>query len=233
MKVALVTGGTSDIGSYIVRYLSCHGYDVIFTYLDNYVKAMELSDSVMSQGGNVSYFKCDVRIDSDIDRLYNNILVKYDHLDVIVNNACFYNDDYYMNVSRESFISVVNTNMIGPFFVIQKFNDMIVSDGVVINMLSTDGIDTYNPYSVDYCASKAGLLNITRNLSLGVSYRVVGLAPNYVDTSSVRCMDSDFLASELERIGQKELISPLDVACKVVDIINNKDIISGSIERMD
>lgn len=233
-KVVVITGGTSDIGSEIIYYLASFGYDIVFTYLSNYDKAFRMKIDIESKYDvKANYFKCDVRLDEDIDRLYNSVSSMYSSVYVLINNACLCMDDYYKNVSRDNFISVLNTNMVGPFFMIQKFSDIMNIDGVIINIASTDGIDTYNPYSIDYSASKAGLINITLSLAMALDVRIVALAPNYVFTSSVLKMDKSFLDSEMKRIGQNTLISKKEIAIKVKNIIDDKSVISGSIERID
>lgn len=231
-KNVLITGATKGIGASIVRLLAKNDFNVIVTYFTNKEMAESLKNDIFNMyNKNILITYCDVTNEESINYLYETIKNKYGKLDVLINNACLCMDDYYMDKKKEDFIKVLDTNLVGPFLMIKKFNDIL--DGIIINMSSTDGIDTFNPYSIDYCASKAGLINMTKNMALVLNNKIVCLAPNYVDTESVLMMDKDFLKSELIRIGQKDLIKKENVALKVLEIINDKNLVSGSIVRMD
>ena len=86
---------------------------------------------------------------------------------------------------------------------------------------------------MDYSASKAGLINLTKSLALELeAAKVYALCPNWVNTESIREMNSDYLEEELKRIGQKKLIEPKEVSRKLIDIIES-DEISGSVIVME
>ena len=168
-------------------------------------------------------YKCDITKQEDINDFYNAVLDKYGNIDVLINSACLCMDNYYLDKDKSEFMQVLEVNLVGPFLVIQKFANIVLD--TIINIASTDGID--------YCASKAGLINMTMNLALVLEVRILGLALNYVDTDSVNSMDRTFLNSELKRIGQEKLIKKEEVALKILDMVNDRECLSGSIVRMD
>ena len=107
-------------------------------------------------------------------------------------------------------------------------------EGIIVNVSSTDAIDTYNILSIDYSASKAAILNMTKNMANTYnSFKICAICPNWVNTESIREMNQEYLESEMKRIGQKKLIEPNIVAKKIYDIVTDNNIISGSIVRMD
>ena len=112
---------------------------------------------------------------------------------------------------------------------IQNLN---IDNGVIINISSTDGINTYSKLNIDYSASKAGLIYMTKSLSLILSSRIYAICPNWVNTESIREMDQEYLNAELRRIGQKEFIDPKDIAKKVIKLIES-NMKSGSIVVME
>lgn len=231
-KKVLIIGGTSGIGISIATLMAKNNYDILLTYFNNYDKAVDIKNEIISKYNvNVDIFYLDIRNESSINEFYNRVSQKYKDIDVLINSACLCRDNYYMDKTKNEFMEVLEVNLVGPFLVIQRFCDMIKD--IIINIASTDGIDTYNPYSIDYSASKAGLINMSSNLALVLNSRVISLALNYVDTDSVLKMDENFLKSELKRIGQERLIKKEDVALEVLRIIQSKNILSGSIVRMD
>lgn len=231
-KRVLIIGGTSDIGHEIAIAFAKNNYDVIISYFNNLERANEIERELISKYNvDVMIYKCDITKQEDINDFYNAVLDKYGNIDVLINSACLCMDNYYLDKDKSEFMQVLEVNLVGPFLVIQKFANIVLD--TIINIASTDGIDTFNPYSIDYCASKAGLINMTMNLALVLEVRILGLALNYVDTDSVNSMDRTFLNSELKRIGQEKLIKKEEVALKILDMVNDRECLSGSIVRMD
>ena len=130
-------------------------------------------------------------------------------------------------------MDVLEVNLVGTFLMC-KYASKLMERGIIINISSTDAIDTYNVYGMDYAASKAGLNNLTKTLALRFpSLKICSLAPNWVDTESIKEMNPEFLKQELARIGQKKLLTKEEVAIKIIELMINDDYVSGSIVRMD
>ncbi len=219
--VILITGASKGIGLCLSEILSNYNAKVIGIY--NKTKV------------DVSFpmYKCDLKKEKDIKNLFKRIKEDYGKLDCLINCAALTLDNDIYNKSKKEFMEVLEVNLVGPFL-ISKYASKLMDRGVIVNISSTDATDTYNAYGMDYSASKAGLENLTKTLALRFPMvRVLALAPNWVDTESIREMDPEFLKSELKRIGQKELLKKEDVALKIIELIINTDFVSGSIVRMD
>ena len=109
-----------------------------------------------------------------------------------------------------------------------KYSIKYLNVSYIVNISSTDSIDTYNEYNIDYSVSKSGLNMMTKIFSEifpSINFKLILL--NYVDTYTTRLMNPEYLKSELNRIGQKELIKPDFIADKLKDIVdsNNKELI--------
>ena len=128
-------------------------------------------------------------------------------------------------------MKVLEINLVGTFMCNQIYSKYI-DNGLIINMSCTDGIDTYSKYSIDYSASKAGVISISKSISLCTNNKVLCICPNWVETSSTMGMNHEYLWGELERIGQKRLIK-LDEFVLGFDKIINSDYNSGDIFRID
>ena len=204
MKNILIIGGGNDIGYCLSKMLMDNNYNVIIGYHNNIYKKLD-----------TEYIKIDVCDEESI----NNCFDKYKNIDVLINLANICMDSYIFDKTKEEFSKVLETNLIGTFLVNQRY--LIYNDGLIINMASTEGIDTGSLYNLDYSVSKAGIINLSRILS-NFNKNVYCICPNWIDSDSTRSMDKDYLDSELKRIKQSRLITKEELCDVILDIINGK-----------
>ena len=231
-KNALITGCAKGIGREIALDLARSGYNIIGTYNISEKEINELKNKVETIGVNFISYKLDISSEENLNEVCNDILIKYSKIDVLVNNAALALDNDFLHKTKEEFMKVLEVNLVGPFLLIQKLYTLI-NNSIIINISYTDGINTYSKLSMDYSASKAGLINLTKALALELTNsKVYALCPNWVDTEAIREMSPDYLNEEMNRIGQKKLINPKDVSGKLIEIIES-DLITGSIIVME
>ena len=231
----IITGASVGIGRHLAEKMASLGYNLFLTYYSNQKLCEELQKELVNKYKIKCYVvKCDLKDELDIKNLFckfNNILGK---LDVLVNNASTSSDNLIKEKTKKEFMDVLDVNILGTFLMSKYALSVMSDNGVIINMASTDGIDTYSIYNIDYAVSKAGIIQLTKSLSLILNdIRVIAIAPNWVDTESTREMNQDYLKSELDRIGQKKLITKEKVVDKIIDTIMDQNIKSGSIIRID
>lgn len=212
----LIIGGSSDIGISLAKYLSSLGYNVVNTYNKH-----KFNDMI----------KCDVTNEIDIENTIKYSISKYGRIDVLINMAAIYCDNDFLSKTKNEFMRVLEVNLVGTFLC-NKIYSKYTTNGIIINIGSTDGIDTYNMYNIDYAASKAGVINISKSISKCTNNKVLCVCPNWIESDSTKSMDDKFLSSELSRIGQDRLITLPEFNKSIYEIINgNFD--SGSIIRID
>ena len=141
-------------------------------------------------------------------------------------------DNLIEDKTKNEFMKVLEVNVVGTFLLTKYSLRLMREDSIIINMASTDGIDTYNLYNIDYAVSKAGIIQLTKSLALILKQKVIAIAPNWVATESTLDVDKSFLENELKRIGQKELIPINKVVDIIINSINNKDIKSGEVIKI-
>ncbi|MBO4245824.1 MAG: SDR family oxidoreductase [Bacilli bacterium] len=223
--VVFITGGLSSIGKEITKYLLDNHHTVYLNYLTS-------DPNIFNEYPNIIKVPGDINDDNYLIETFKLIKANHQQLDLIINNACFCQDDLIGDKTKESLLKEINTNLVAPYMIIKYYQEYF-SSGKIINMLSTDGIDTYNEYNSGYALSKAGLLNLTKSMAYSLKdFKVYGLVLNYVKTDSVLAMNPDFLNKELTRINQKELIE-VNTVIKHIDKLINGDFDSGYIERVD
>ena len=229
-KIVLITGGTSGLGYATVKKLE--NCKIILTYNNNALKA----ESMKSE--NIDVFKCDMTSENDIKNLYNYVVEKYGYIDVLINNAAIAIDTLYEDKTKENFIKTLDTNLIGPFLLSRYFGDLMYQrkSGKIINISSTNGIDTNYPMSLDYDASKAGLISLTRNLALQYApYVLVNtIAPGWINTEMNKNLDNDFIDNETKKILLNRFAEPEEIANVIKFLVSDDaSYINNTVIRVD
>ena len=229
-KIVLITGGTSGLGYATVKKLE--NCKIILTYNNNALKA----ESMKSE--NIDVFKCDMTSENDIKNLYNYVVEKYGYIDVLINNAAIAIDTLYVDKTKENFIKTLDTNLIGPFLLSRYFGDLMYQrkSGKIINISSTNGIDTNYPMSLDYDASKAGLISLTRNLALQYAPYVLvnAIAPGWINTEMNKNLDNDFIDNETKKILLNRFAEPEEIANVIKFLVSDDaSYINNTVIRID
>ena len=238
-KVVLVTGSTSGIGEYTIRKFASNNYDCVITYLNNENSANELKNELETKYGiRCLIVKCDIRIDEDVNNLNNQILSNFGKVDVLVNNAGIAIDTLFELKNKEDFMKTLETNLYGTFSVSRKFGDLMYNNksGVIINIASTNGIDSYYEFSVDYDASKAGVINLTHNLANHYApfVRVNAVCPGWVNTPMNKDMTNEFKENEIKKILIERFAEPNEIASLVYFLSTSEaSYINDSIIKID
>ena len=210
-KVVLVTGASKGIGYDTIIEFAKHGYNVVINYNTDEKGAKELEKNIHKYGVKSLVIKADVSNEYEVKNMISTIISEFGKIDVLVNNAGIAMDNDIFDKTKEEFMKVLEVNLVGTFLV-TKEAVKYMETGTIINVSSTEGIDTHNDISMDYCASKAGIISLTKTLSMRFpNLNVYAVAPNWVKTPSVLEMDPEYLLNELKRVGQKELIEPYTV----------------------
>ncbi len=206
MKV-LVTGGARGLGLAISLYYLKMGHSVVVNYNNSSDLALKLKSEY---GDRVSIVKADVSNEDDVKRMFDAL----GKLDVVVNNAGIAKDSDPMEKSAEEFLEVIKVNLLGTFLV-SKYAVNHVDKGCIVNISSTNALDTYYPESMDYDASKAGVISLTHNFSLYLKdrdIRVNVVCPDWIDTDMNLEMDEEYKKS----LGV--FLKPEEVAKVVYDV---------------
>lgn len=222
---ALVTGASSGIGRAVAVRLSQDGFTIIVHYSKNEKGAEETFSQITSSGGKAEVIQFDVskpkEIESSLERFFKS---NDGALSVLVNNAGINNDTLLGLMSDEAFSSVIETNVNGPFYLMRFAVRKMIRQrkGCIVNMASLAG-QTGNPGQVNYAASKAALIAMTKSLSMEVGsrgVRVNAVAPGLIETSMIENiphMDELKKRISLGRVG-----TPEDVA-GAVSFLCSKD----------
>lgn len=235
-KVVLITGASRGIGASTAEVFAKNNFDVILTYKSNKDKARNLSNYLTATYQVKTLpIKCDVSDEEDIKRMFDIIKNEFGVLDVVVNNAGIANDTLVEDKDKETFRKTLDTNLIGPFLVC-KCAKNYMKNGAIVNVSSTNAINSYYPFSLDYDASKAGLNILTKNLAVeyAPNIRVNAVAPGWVKTDMNATLDDDFINEEYKKIALHRFANPDEIA-KVIYFLASDDasFINGEIIVVD
>lgn len=229
---AVITGASVGIGYNLALKLANLGYDLYLTYYNNQTNILKLKEKIENETKVKCYInKLDLKDEQNIIEVCHDILTKFSKINILVNNASISNDNLFLDKTKEEFMQVLEVNVVGTFLMTKYLIENI--EDFVINMSSTDGIDTYSIYNLDYAISKSAIIQLTKSMSLIFpNIKTIAIAPNWVETESTLEIDKTYLENELKRIGQEKLISIDTVNNKIIDIIKNNNIKSGEVIKI-
>ena len=185
-KVALVTGSSVGIGAAIARRYAQEGAKVAVNYKSNDAAAKDVVDSITAAGGTAKAFKADVSKVPEIERLVKAVIDEFGRVDIVVNNAGVFRTVPVMETTEEIWDETLDLNLKGYFFMVKTLVPHFREHGggKVINISSIAGTGAF-PNCPGYCASKGGVVNMTRALAaeLGKEHiNVNSIAPGNVAT---------------------------------------------------
>ena len=199
MKV-LVTGSSRGLGREIIKEFAKHGVDVVINYNHSQKDAHHLADTIKNV--NVEVIKCDISSEDEVKDMFDRI----GHIDYLINNAAISDDCDIKDKNSISFNRIIHTNLTGTFLV-TKYAIEKMDKGSIVNISSRNAIDTYYPESIDYDASKAGIISLTHNFSKYLpDFRVNCVCPDWIDTDIMNKMDEDY-KSKINFIKKEDLAS--------------------------
>lgn len=213
-RTALVTGGSRGIGAAVVRELVRRGCRVGFTYLANAEAALALAGEF--DKGQVLAMQADARDIEAMQRAVDQCLTYFGGLDVLVNNAGVKKDRGIAALSVDDWRHVVSANLDSSFYGCKTVMPHFLEQrrGAIVNIASVAGIVGV-PGQTNYCASKAGLIGLTRALaaecaSRGV--RVNAVAPGYIATDMTLSLGEHRLNAASDGIPMRRVGTPDEVA---------------------
>ena len=202
-KVILVTGGSRGIGANIVQELSKQGYTVIMNYNKSEEQANKIKNELGNNGIHIDIVKADISKRNEVKKLINFIIGKYEHIDVVINNAGISQIKLFTEITDEDWNKMLQTNLTSAFYVTQEAVPSMIQkkSGCIINISSVWGIVGAS-CEVHYSVAKAGLDGMTKALAkeLGPSnIRVNSIAPGIINTE----MNKELSEQELENIANE------------------------------
>ncbi len=236
-KVVIVTGSSRGIGASTIRKFAESNYNVVINYLNSQKEAKSLKKEIEEKYPvKALVIKADVGKEDDVKALVKRTIDTFGRIDVLINNAGISIDTIIEDKTVEIFNQVLTTNLLSVFLMCKHVGKIMLDQkgGSIVNISSTNAIDTYYPYGMDYDASKAGVISLTHNFAtLYAPYvRVNAIASGWVETDMNKDLDPEFIKEECKHILLDRFAKPEEIAEEIFHLAEST-YINNTIIRVD
>ena len=239
-KVVLVTGSSRGLGREIIKEFANKGCKVVINYNNSYNEALSLKKELI--GIDSLLIKCDVSNEDEVKNMINEIVDNFGTIDILVNNAGIARDNFFNEKTLKEFKEVIDVNLIGTYLVSKYVGNIMYKNktGKIINIASNNPLTKGHPMCIDYDASKAGVIAMTKDLAIQFApyINVNAVAPGWVKTDMSKIddkeMEEEFIKEESKSILLGRFAEANEIA-KVVTFLASDDAnyINGAIINVD
>ena len=237
--VVLVTGSNRGIGAACIKEYAKQGANVVINYCHHEEEALNLKKEVEEEYNvEALIVKCDVSNEEEVENMVNTVIDYFGGIDILVNNAGVARDSLLLDKTVKEFKRVLDVNLLGTYLCSKYVGKIMLNQkkGKIINISSTNAIDTYYPESCDYDASKAGVISLTHNLAREFApfINVNCVCPGWTKTAMNKDLSLDQINEEKRKILLNRFADPIDIANVVLFLSSNKaNYVNDAIIRVD
>ena len=237
-QVAVVTGGSRGIGRAICLKFASLGANLVINYAGNTEKAEETKTMCEKLGAKVVLVPGSVADAAVCEKLIAEAVESFGRVDILVNNAGITRDNLIMRMSEEDFDAVIDVNLKGAWNCMKQVSRMMMKQrsGRIINLSSVVGV-VGNAGQVNYAASKAGIIGMTKSLAKELGSRGVtvnAVAPGFVQTDMTDVLGEEMKESLQKTIPMGRLGDPEDIANAVAFLAGDEaSYITGQVLHVD
>lgn len=238
MKKILITGSSGGgLGFAAAKKIAAQfgGDCLIILHCNKNVDSANVNAETLRKGYGcqVKIEKCDLSNIKETEKFAKRVSKDYGVIDVLINNAAMVVDTPLEERTPEIFEQTLRCNLIAPFILSKELGLKMQERGCgkIINISSTNGIDYNSPYSLDYDASKAGLISLTKNFAMEMNkVNVNCVCPHWMNTQMNADLDEEFLQEETSKIIKGRFAEPSEVAELIWFLISDKsDYLTGQV----
>ena len=237
-KTAVVTGGSRGIGRAVCLELAKGSANVVLCYAGNETAANETVSACEALGAKALAVKCDVADSAQVKALMDEAVKAFGRIDILVNNAGITRDGLLMMMKEDDFDAVISANLRGTFLCMKAVSRLMMKQryGRIVNLSSVVGLRG-NAGQINYAASKAGVIGMTKSLAKELASRGVtvnAVAPGFIDTDMTAAMTETAKTATLAAIPMQRLGAPEDVARAVAFLASDSAAyITGQVLAVD
>lgn len=227
MATALITGSSRGIGAAIALRLAQDGFNIALNDLnESMFENNDIIEKIKETGVDYEYFYADVSNYNQCEEMVNAVKERFGGLDVLVNNAGITKDGLMARMSEEQYDMVINVNQKSVFNMMKLAGKIMMKQrsGKIVNLASVAGLYG-NPGQVNYSASKAAIIGMTKTVAKELGSRginVNAVAPGFIKTPMTDALTEEQRNMMLNLIAMKRYGLPEEIA-GVVSFLVSKD----------
>ncbi|MBP8692474.1 MAG: 3-oxoacyl-[acyl-carrier-protein] reductase [Sedimentibacter sp.] len=226
MKTAVITGASRGIGAVIAKRLNELNYNLVLNYRTNTALMEELINNFTNKESKNIILQCDISLYEDAKKLIDEAFRTFGRVDVLINNAGITKDNILPLMTEEEFDRVIDINLKGTFNCCKHVAKIMMKqkEGRIVNISSVVGL-AGNPGQVNYSASKAGIIGMTKSIARELGKKnilVNAVAPGFIKTEMTDGIPDEIKAKMLESIPLQRFGLPEDIADCVEFLISDK-----------
>ena len=215
-KNIIITGGSRGIGRGIAIVLAKHGANIAFTYSSSVDSAISLTEEISALNVKCKGYQSNAANFEDSQKLVDQILLDFDNIDVLINNAGITKDNLLMRMTEEDFDKVIDVNLKSVFNMVKAVQRTFLKNraGSIVNISSIVGIKG-NAGQANYAASKAGIIGFSKSIALELGSRNIRsnvIAPGFIQTEMTEKLNQDVVNQWISGIPLKRGGTTEDVA---------------------
>ena len=215
-KNIIITGGSRGIGRGIALVLAKHGANIAFTYSSSVDSAISLTEEISALNVKCKGYQSNAANFEDSQKLVDQILLDFDNIDVLINNAGITKDNLLMRMTEEDFDKVIDVNLKSVFNMVKAVQRTFLKNraGSIINISSVVGVKG-NAGQANYAASKAGIIGFSKSIALELGSRNIRsnvIAPGFIQTEMTEKLNQDVVNQWISGIPLKRGGTTEDVA---------------------
>ena len=237
-KSAIITGASRGIGKAIAIKFAKEGANIVINYRNNEEEALKVKEELEQLGVKTLIVKADISDLKQAENLIKQAKKEFGQVDILINNAGITKDNLIIRMKESEFDQVIKINLKGAFNCLKAVTPIMLKQrsGKIVNMSSVVGV-IGNPGQVNYCASKAGLIGMTKSLAREIGVRginVNAIAPGFIDTDMTRVLTEEQKKNILSQIPLNKFGNIEDIANTALFLASeNSNYITGQVIHVD
>ena len=217
-KVAIITGSSRGIGAEIARRLAAAGARVVINYVSRGEAAYSVHESIKASGGESLVVQADMRISTEVHRLFDETIEHFGRVDILINNAGVLIFKKFSEISDEEFDRVMDSNVNGVFYALREASTRLSDGGRVVTVSSTVTRMLLPKYGA-YAASKGAIEQLTRVFAKEMGER--GITANIVSPGPVNTelFTTGKTEQDIERISAMSVLNRVGETGEIAELV--------------
>ena len=217
-KVAIITGSSRGIGAEIARRLAAAGARVVINYVSRGEAAYSVHESIKASGGESLVVQADMRISTEVHRLFDETIAHFGRVDILINNAGVLIFKKFSEISDEDFDRVMDSNVKGVFYALREASTRLSDGGRVVTVSSTVTRMLLPKYGA-YAASKGAIEQLTRVFAKEMGEK--GITANIVSPGPVNTelFTTGKAEQDIERISAMSVLNRVGETGEIAELV--------------